>query len=172
MAYNYMRNPLISMAQETPSGGHSGSTGQVLVYNKQIATAGDKTIEVGDIIFWRVRLSRMSGSAGNVTMFTGLRNVSGIGAVVGRAALITTQGGGTLERTLPVRSNTTVTTWVPATTNTFLDDGAWNVAFTAEPITIPDITGDLWFWVALQNTSAADVSFIDYVELVVKKKNI
>lgn len=40
------------MAAETPSGGHTGSTGQVLVYNKQIATAGDKTIEVGDILFW------------------------------------------------------------------------------------------------------------------------
>lgn len=172
MAYNYKRNPLISMAQETPSGGHTGSTGQVLVYNKQIAIASDKTIEVGDQLFWRVRFSRMSGSAGNVTMYTGLRNVAGIGTVVGRAAIITTWGGGTLERTLPVRSNTEVTTWVPATTNTLLDNGSWNIAYTASPITIPNITGDLWFWVALQNSDAADVSFIDYVEVVVKKKNI
>lgn len=114
----------------------------------------------------------MSGSAGTVTLFTGLRNVAGIGTIVGRTAIATTQGGTTLERTLPVRSNTTVSSWVPTTVNWVDDSSVWSVAYTAAPITIPDITGDLWFWVAIQNASAADASFIDYVELVVKKKNI
>lgn len=167
-----MPKNLITMAAETPSGGHTGTTVQTLVYNKQIATAGDNTIEVGDILFWRIRLSRMSGSAGNVTVYTGLRSVAGIGTVVGRAALTTTQGGGTLERTLPVKSNTTVTTWTPTTVNTWLDNTTWNIAYTSAPITIPNITGDLWFWVVIQNASAADVSYIDYVEVEVRKGKI
>lgn len=155
--------------ERIPSSPHTGTIANTLIYNKKICDANSGLIQVGDVVWFKIRFGRNSGLNNSVTIFAELRNVAGIGTTVGRAAIITSQGGATLEKTLPVYSNTQLSNQFPTNINAAQDSSAWSSAYTLNTITIPDITGALWFWVSLTNASALDEVQIDYIELIIKR---
>ena len=147
MAYDaYVARNIISVNENTPASPHTGTTANTLVYNKQITYAGNNIIEVGDLISINIRLAKVLGNAGNVTIFAGLGNIAGIGTTIGRTALVTTQGGVSLIKSYPVKSLTQLSTPIPPTVNYANDTGVYSSAYIPMAlVTIPSIINDLWF---------------------------
>lgn len=170
---NYVTRNIISINENTPASPHTGTTANTLVYNKQIAIAGNKIIDVGDMIFLQIRVARVLGNAGAVTLFAGFRNVAGIGTTIGRMAVATTVGGSNFIRSYPVKSSTEISTPFPTTVNFAGDNATWAMAYIPMTlVTIPSIINDLWFWISLQLADAADQVNLDYIKFDLYKKKL